>query len=53
MAYTLIWSDDAQENIRAIISYLLDYWGDDVAERFSERLVAAGRQIERMPYSGV
>ncbi len=53
MAYTLIWSDDAQENIRAIISYLLDYWGDDVAERFSERLVTAGRQIERMPYSGV
>lgn len=53
MAYTLIWSDDAQENIRAIISYLLDFWGDAVAEQFSERLVRAGRQIEQMPYSGM
>ena len=52
MAYTLIWSDDAQENIRDIISYLLDSWGDPVAERFSERLVAAGRRIEQMPYLG-
>ena len=30
MAYTLIWSDDAQDDIRDIISYLLDFWGDDV-----------------------
>ena len=42
MAYTVIWSDDAQENIWTIISYLLDFWGDTVAER----LVIAGRQLE-------
>lgn len=53
MAYTLIWSADAQEYIKSVISYLLDFWGDDVAERFSERLVTAGRQIEQMPYSGL
>ena len=52
MAYALIWSDDAQENIRDVISYLLDNWGDPSAERFSDRLIAAGRQIEQMPYSG-
>ena len=52
MAYTLIWSDDAQENVRDVISYLLDSWSDAVAEQFSERLVTAGRQIEQMPYSG-
>lgn len=53
MAYTLIWSDDAQENVRTIIDYLLDFWGATVAEQFSERLVMAGRQIEQMPYSGM
>ena len=52
MAYTLIWSDDAQENIRDVIRYLLYSWGDTVAEQFSERLVVAGRQIENMPKSG-
>lgn len=53
MAYTLIWSDDAQENIRQIIAYLLEYWGDAVAERFSDRLVSAGGQLEQLPYSGM
>ncbi|MBN8823723.1 MULTISPECIES: type II toxin-antitoxin system RelE/ParE family toxin [unclassified Spirosoma] len=52
MAYSLIWSEDAQENIRTIINYLLDFWGDDVAEQFSERLIKAGHQLEQLPYSG-
>ena len=52
MAYTLIWSEDDQENIHQILTYLLDAWDDTVADQFSERLVKAGRQLENMPYSG-
>jgi plasmid stabilization system protein ParE len=52
MAYTLIWSEDAQENVHQILDYLLDSWGDAIADQFSERLIKAGRQLENMPYSG-
>lgn len=49
MAYTLIWSDDAQEDIRAIISYLLDFWSDDVAERFQIDLLRLAVKLSKCP----
>ncbi len=38
MDYQIIWSSEAQDEIRAILDFLLDNWGDTVADRFSDQI---------------
>ena len=52
MAYSVIWLVTAQDDVRQILDYLLDAWSSDVADRFAERVVKVGRQLETFPYSG-
>ncbi len=52
MAYRVIWSDEVQEQIRDIQSYLLTAFGDAAADRFSDRLRKVSDLLEEMPRVG-
>lgn len=52
MAYRVIWSDEVQEQIRDIQSYLLTNFGDAAADRFSDRLRKVSDLLENMPRVG-
>jgi plasmid stabilization system protein ParE len=52
MARQVVWTDDAKENIRAITNYLLEEWNFEVAENFSDKLIASTLQLETMPFLG-
>ena len=38
MAYQVIWSDEAQNEVRDILTYLMDTWNDKIAENFSQQI---------------
>lgn len=52
MAYRVIWSDEVQEQIRDIQSYLLINFGDAAADRFSDRLRKVSDLLENMTRVG-
>jgi plasmid stabilization system protein ParE len=52
MAYTIAWGDDAKENYRAIAIYLLDEFGFDVADRFTDMVGDKLRILEHSPFIG-
>ena len=52
MDYQIIWSEEAQDEIHAILNYLLDEWGDSVADRFSNQMVQVGSILEKHPFAG-
>ena len=38
MALKIVWTTNAEEDLRQILDYLLDEWADSFAEVFSEQL---------------
>lgn len=52
MDYTVVWSDDAKENYRTITLYLLDAFGFDTADRFTDSIAVKLRILEKMPLIG-
>jgi len=47
-----MWTDQAKENVRAILSRMLDRQSDQVSERFSAQVVKMTQQLAQHPYSG-
>lgn len=52
MAYKIRWSAAAQEDIRLILGYLLDEWGEKTADRFSDYLLEVAHLLEEHPFVG-
>jgi plasmid stabilization system protein ParE len=52
MDYQIIWSDDAQEEIRLILDFLLDERSDSQAHRFSEQMIQVSTILEKQPFAG-
>ncbi len=52
MAFKITWTNDAKENFRSITNYLLEEWNFEVADKFSDKLIEATLQLEKMPFLG-
>ncbi len=52
MAREVIWTPEAQEDYRDIISYLIDQFGDKVAEGYTQKLFETIETLLKMPYIG-
>ena len=52
MAFEIVWTDEAKEDVRTTTAYLLDRFGDATADRFTDELAAALRRLEAMPLLG-
>lgn len=52
MAYQVIWSDDAQEDIHEILDQLLNNWGDKVADKFSQSIIEVAYILEKQAFIG-
>lgn len=52
MAREVIWTPEAQEDYRNTVSYLLYQFGDEVAEKYTERLFDTIETLLKMPYIG-
>jgi addiction module RelE/StbE family toxin len=52
VAYEINWSPDSKEDIRNIYEYLLDDWGDKVADKFADDVLDLTRQLMTMPFIG-
>ncbi|WP_157618515.1 type II toxin-antitoxin system RelE/ParE family toxin [Spirosoma spitsbergense] len=49
MAREIVWTSQAQEDYRDVVSYLLDTFGYDVSEKYTERLFMVLNSIATMP----
>lgn len=52
MALQIIWTDDAKEDFRQTISYLLDAFGYEVAETYTDKLYNTLETLAQMPFIG-
>ena len=52
MAHSVVWGDEAKENYRAITLYLLDDFGFDVADRFTDTIADKLLILEHSPFIG-
>ncbi|TAF02472.1 MAG: type II toxin-antitoxin system RelE/ParE family toxin [Runella slithyformis] len=52
MDYQIIWSDESQNEIREILEFLLDEWGDAAADKFSEQVLQVSNILEKHPFAG-
>ena len=52
MAYKVVYSPNAQENLHQILEYLVDVHSFIIAEKFSEYLISVTEMLEKQPYSG-
>ena len=52
MDYQIVWSEDAQENYRAIATYLLDVYSFEVADRFTDTVANKVLLLEKTPFIG-
>ncbi len=52
MALEIIWTDEAKEDYRDTVSYLLDAFDNDVAEIYTDKLFNALETLAQMPYIG-
>lgn len=52
MAREIVWTAQAQEDYRAVVSYLLDAFSDEVAEKYTDRLFNVLNSIVAMPEMG-
>ena len=50
MAYQIIWTAEADNDLHSIIHYLKQNWSDDPAERFVNRIMKKLERITGMPY---
>jgi addiction module RelE/StbE family toxin len=53
MAKEVVWQPDAKEDFREIVSYLLDTWPSDVAEKFTEQIDKVQELIQNHPNIGM
>ncbi len=53
MAYTIVWTDNAKEDLQQIISYLRANWSDGVAENFVETVLHKISLLETQPFIGI
>lgn len=52
MAYQVVYSPNAQEDIRRILLYLLDEWNFEVSDNFSNFLINTIEMLSQQPYAG-
>ncbi len=52
MDHAIVWTEDAQENYRQIAIYLLDAYGFDTADAFTDTVNAKLRILEKSPFIG-
>ena len=52
MARGIVWTAQAQEDYRQVVNYLLDAFGDEVAEKYTDRLSNVLNSIVAMPQMG-
>ncbi len=52
MAYTIVWTDNAREDLQQIVSYLKTNWSDTVAEKFVETALHKVSLLETQPFIG-
>ncbi len=53
MALKIVWTTNAEEDLRQILDYLLDEWADSFAEVFSEQLFQTLNLLELNAYLGM
>jgi plasmid stabilization system protein ParE len=51
MAYQVVYSPNAQEDIRGILTYLLDEWNFEVSDNFSNFLINTIEMLSQQPYA--
>jgi plasmid stabilization system protein ParE len=52
VAREVVWTPEAQEDYRTIVSYLIDQFGHDVAETYTDKLFDVIETLRKMPYIG-
>ncbi|TAE23115.1 MAG: type II toxin-antitoxin system RelE/ParE family toxin [Cytophagales bacterium] len=52
MALQIIWTEEAKEDFRHTIDYLLDAFGDVVAETYTDKLYNTVETLAQMPFIG-
>ena len=52
MDYEIIWAVEAKENYRAAISYLLDEYSFEVADRFTDKVSDKLTLLKKTPFIG-
>jgi plasmid stabilization system protein ParE len=52
MAFQIIWTENARNDLKKIIDYLLAEWSLDVAENFIEKLDQSLEMLTIAPYMG-
>lgn len=52
MDYEIEWTEDAREDYRAIASHLLDHYGFEVANRFTDTVAHKIGLLEKTPFIG-
>ncbi len=52
MAYQIRWSDEARENIRDILDYLEENFGEATADRFADRFAEMLERLQQRPFIG-
>lgn len=53
MAYEIVWSKNATQDLKKIIEYLRDEWSVDIAEKFIDKLDSILELLENAPYIGI
>lgn len=53
MAVEVIWSSQAKEDFKAVLSYLRDNWSDDIAIGFKETTYKKIELLKSMPEMGI
>lgn len=52
MAYKIVWGKEARDNYRTLTIYLLDTFGFDVADRFTDSIAEKLLILEHSPFIG-
>lgn len=52
MAYEIVWSDAAWEDVRDVFAYLQEAHSDRIANRFADELTEMLERLQRRPYIG-
>lgn len=53
MDYKVVWTPNAEEDLRLILDFLMDEWADNFAKIFSEQIFKTLNLLEKHPYLGV
>ena len=52
MAYQVVYSPNAQNEIREILDYLLDEWSFEISDNFSDYLISTIDMLTQQPFAG-